>query len=204
MQHKITRLGMFAFAAAAFMACGDDAPTGPGGGSFTALGGSCEGVSFTPCGGDVTGTWTFDAMCFDMGDTMFADDCPEATFDIDITGGGTVTFNGDNTHTATGNTVATITTNYPKSCLPESMTCAMFGQFMGEATDRGDYCEITMVQSNANDDAGTWSADGNTLTVEIEGDDEPVTMEYCVNGNTLMFRQLDTDADVEIITTARR
>ena len=85
-------------------------------------GGGCASLDFTPCGGDVTGSWTFTAACVDLGPGSgdpTKGSCPTATGSATVDFTGTATFNSDMTYSINTNTTVSVTYTLPASCVKD-------------------------------------------------------------------------------------
>lgn len=166
----------------------------------TQTGGGCDALEFTPCGGDLTGTWTFAASCATLAEPPVVDECPtaEVVFDVEFTG--TVTFGADTAFSSSSVIDVIIEKTYPKTCLPSGMTCADIGPGV---VDTGDSCVQTQTNQETNDDAGTWTSAGTTVTI-TRPDDTPETQEYCVSGDSASVKVVDPDTGDIIIYVLER
>ncbi|MDZ4694623.1 MAG: hypothetical protein SGI86_05700 [Deltaproteobacteria bacterium] len=149
-------------------------------GDGTQTGGSCAGIPFTACGGNIVGTWTYDAACATIkGGTKGFETCTAASYAVTVDLVGTATFAADGKFSSASTIATSIKSTIPKSCLAAGATC---GGLM--ATDTGTACESTQTQApKDNSSTGeTYTTTGNILVIN-NGKSE--TIEYCVSGNTL-------------------
>jgi hypothetical protein len=170
----------------------DSQPTGGGAGASGSAGASggagasgtagatasdltCDAMAdFTPCGGDLLGTWTLRKGC----DWYPAPSCPgktvTATHDFQ---GATVTFAAQQVTSTTGTDAYAQAHSIPLSCItPPSTTCPM-----GDAPV-GDSCVGTGVQETQpySFGAGHYSYDGIFLRLFTT---QQLRYEVCVQGN---------------------
>jgi len=167
-------------------------------GSGEQTGGQC-GEGFTPCGGDLAGTWKYAAACITLpsGAADPVEGCPEASFGAELDVDGTVTFNADGTAAIDQTASVTSILVYPKACLtrqglPAGTPCSQVfkdDESGKTVTEDADNCYMKEVQEpDVNKTTGTWSATGNDFTVQFEGDEKPTSGTYCVKGNEATFR----------------
>jgi hypothetical protein len=160
-------------------------------------GGDDVNCSFTACGGDPVGNWSIEGMCFDADDLLDQSSCPQATASASVDISGSVSILADSTYTSQTSSVTSFITTIPAECLMGLMSC---DQLTNPDTgtmcsgDASDACDCTGSDSQSDTSSGTWSASGNTLTL----DNDPA--EYCVSGNTMKVRTIPQAAD-DIVTT---
>ena len=165
-------------------------------GTVAQTGGICAADDFSPCGGNIEGTWAFTAACFNgvPFDQGPAGECSGAKTEISIDISGTVTFAGGQ---LTGTQTMSVDTmvSLPKSCLPEGADCASF-----QATDAGDTCDIVDSSGEQSDTIEeTYEVDG-TRVFFTDGSEA----EYCVQGSTLTVLVYDGLDGSEVRYTATR
>ena len=159
--------------------------TGTGTGSATGTGtGGGVGLKecldpFTPCGGDVTGTWNVVAVCaLDVTDLGCDDASWEVTADRSS---GTITFDNKGTYDQAYNLDLDFLLTLPTSCL-FGQGCDTLLQFAGDVLDActevSDNCECTGTLQDTLNDAGTWMMDGDVLVTD--GVDRTA---ICIQGN---------------------
>ena len=169
-------------------------------GSFLGILGSsgCRGsvdapacaASFTPCGGDPTGTWTYAEAC-NAGSVMSAS-CPTATSDLSSNVSGTYTFNADKTFSTEATVAETGTETIPTSCLGTGVTCSdlmtnmvVDGLTVQETCTGTTTCTCTVSISGTLDETGTWAMAGNDLVITPKGGKASTPAGYCVSGDQL-------------------
>jgi hypothetical protein len=192
-------------------------------GTIVQDGGECSG-DFDACGGDISGTWNFSGACasfpnpYDTADPenpfAMCKDKPSFAFTLDLSG--TVTFGADGSFEVHQTTTSSADAKVPASCLA-SVGGAMYTPDMvctdllkGTLESSGD-CSLLAAepQVEQNDETGTYTTEGSTLTVTTNGDgadagaDEPDMNEYCVQGDTLTVRFTETDAETGTTTEIR-
>ncbi len=169
------------------------------------VGGGCAALEFTPCGGDLTGTWKFSAGCADLATTTdpTGGACPSATTALSIDFTGTITFSGGTNYTVAASQTSTVTMTVPKSCLPGGATCA---QLLQGSTDDGTACVNVKTQGPSDKtESGTYTTSGTSFsTTKADGDAGTggSTLQYCVTGSTLSVK--DVTADATVIYTATK
>lgn len=164
-------------------------------------GGACDALAFTPCGGDLTGTWTFGATCATLpaGSDPFQGKCAGASMSIEAEQTGTVTFGGDKSFSVNSNLTATLTMSVPKSCLPSGATCDMIANGK-PVTDDGTNCVSVQPQDpKASTDSGTWRSEGTQFWTTSTGETtEDGPFDYCVTGNTAKVKTVTKDGTTVI------
>jgi hypothetical protein len=172
----------------------------PGGQILLTVG--CQ-LDFTPCGGDVVGTWRSDPKCKPRLPTQAPTGCPGQTYDP---GGVTTTvswtFAADQTFTANISSQGTETVTSPPECLLDAngaeVPCdasagATIGIFVtggapGPATcvPAAGACECAIPIFPAPVAlSGTYTVTATTLTLTLPGGLLSIPADYCVSGNTL-------------------
>lgn|GEM_PF-3572104 len=168
---------------------------------------SCPG--FTPCGGDLLGTWNLATECFSP--SSMPSSCTSSVAGADISGYWLrFIFNTDGTVSFTSGGTTDVTLRYSAGCLLSSSTpaqaCANLQQSitqqMGSPTDSGSpsvtldkiecsmhedacLCEEVISRSELTLTLG-YSTSGTQLFLYPPGDaGAPDAIPYCVSGNTL-------------------
>ncbi len=163
-------------------------------------------ASVTPCGGDVTGTWTVTSACLSLSgpldmQTLFALSCPtgQVTGSLQVTG--TWTAKADGTFVDGTTTTGTEQLSLPSECkiLSKSpVTCDRIGSVMSggyydtatcvDAADGGCTCSGTIKQtgsmgfvSSDPQTSGNYTTASNTIT----NTQDSTQLSYCVSGNKL-------------------
>jgi len=171
-------------------------------GSSAASSGTCGKVS--PCGGDLTGTWTLTGSCADLA-TQPALSCPDERIDSwTPTISGTWTFNADMTYTRSTTSSAVVVWSIPLSCISAlASSCADF-EAQAQAGLNPDQtitctgtstclCTETAGPLNQSDN-GTYQTSGTDITYTSAVDGTTGTSSYCVQGSTLHLVTLDARA----------
>jgi hypothetical protein len=162
----------------------------------------CEDLrtKFQPCGGDLTGTWTFTEFCIDLPTPGSGPNCPDlkAEGDIDLVRDGT--FDGAKLTLSAGTLTQKGTIHYPRSCLSNA-TCAQVqdglyknkpgGTCVDEGTDKC-LCQNPPETSNIPAEEQTYTVSGNTITI-TKKDGTTSVSDYCVSGDTVVSREPDKD-----------
>jgi hypothetical protein len=152
-----------------------------------ALGG-CTG--FTPCGGDVAGTWSLSAGCIDDPLAASKSLCPMLVVNSEeATASGSVTF-------ASGMVSRDYTTHYamdvtiPAACL-QTMTCAQL-QSSYQAYIPNTTCSVQGTGCRCSGSLDTTATQGSTYATS---NDQIVTgggdhYDYCVSGDTMQYHHV--------------
>jgi hypothetical protein len=149
-------------------------------------------ASVTPCGGDITGTWTLQGFCGGTAQLMMQ--CPGASADFAPNVSGTYTFNADGTYSLTLTADESGPQTLPASCLPNIQTCAMLemsstmqGLTSSVTSCSGDVsqsCTCTFMARGTLTDNGTYTTAGTSVT--MTGTSGPSKPEgFCATGNQL-------------------
>lgn len=183
------------------------------------VGGQCSG-EFTPCGGDLMGTWEYTAACLNLPDGFVPgvdeenpfEVCsvqPLARYNVDISGevtfGADGSFTSEQTRSFSGGILIT------GACLDQiasqsggmSITCESL-----EGVPEGDDCLVGSEEEPPETEimTGTYTAEGNVVMVHEDGyepDPSDMGQEYCVRGDTLTVH-LSDDEGLDITFTATR
>jgi hypothetical protein len=162
------------------------------GGDDNKGGGTCG--AFTPCGGNVVGTWDVKDIC--VQGKVAIDGCPTATTNFDdIHGTGSMTFNPDMTGTGTITLSGSMKVTVPRSCAA-GVSCSVVelgvraqllsdpnGLFTGVTCTGDDPCTCALALKNTPmTDSGPYSTAGTVLT---QGTDQS---DYCVAGNEMKVK----------------
>jgi hypothetical protein len=162
------------------------------GGDDNKSGGACG--AFTPCGGNVVGSWDVKDLC--VQGKVAVDGCPTATTNFDdIHGTGSMTFNADMTGMGSLTLSGSVKVTLPRSCAA-GVSCATVEAglkaqllsdkntpFTGVTCTGDDPCTCTYaLKSTPMNDGGTYSTSGTVLT---QGTDQSY---YCVSGNELRVK----------------
>ena len=174
---------------------------GPDSGNKNIVGGpSCTEA---PCGGNIAGTWNATGLCVDKSVLMAAfseglmGQCPQAALgDVNFVPTGSFVFNTDGSYQIALTLNGTLGVNVPVSCL-NGGTCADLaasfasGSSAQSATCTGtSTCNCTIIEApDTLSESGTYSTSGNSLLTTPTGSVSPDTVDYCVKGSTLTFRE---------------
>ncbi|HTQ02759.1 MAG TPA: hypothetical protein VMI54_02840 [Polyangiaceae bacterium] len=185
---------------------------GTGGDPVSVMIGNCP--DFSPCGGDVVGTWKMSSLC-GASDTSNAGSGGMAGVPSCATDGTTesansdvvITFGSDGSYSAKGTITISLDFTFDDTCAMASFgvdaatTCAVLAAAGGSAMTGGSLscapkdadcsCHFTSDPSET-DDEGTYTISGDEVTLNyVETDSDGTTtpyMEtdpYCVDGDTL-------------------
>lgn len=180
-------------------------------------GGAC--ADFTPCGGEVVGTWELVDLCAEdfigalRSMTMIPDACLDGT-QIELRPSGTITFDADMTGNVSAQFIVDSTYVYDQECIDEIVgggaqvdaslcpnlesNIAMADTVASASCEFGaNACEcMTSSDPNPIMAGGTYSVVGTAIR------DESGDTDFCVDGDTLLARSVDSG--VEIIMVFRR
>jgi hypothetical protein len=158
---------------------------------------ACAG-GFTPCGGDVEGSWEVIDACMVEPVLPFSDSCPAATLTSTAwTVTGTVEFRNDETFETTGTMSAELFTRMPTACL--NGTCEEFEADVAPPAEVGTTtcstvggnCDcITETEGAflAYPDLSEYLIIGSEMSILEPGGGDGLVYDYCVNGDTLEMR----------------
>ena len=155
---------------------------------------------FRPAGGSLVGTWKVNKLCADAR-TSTSGGCTETVDILEYDAEVTFVFSADNTYSSKGTLNAKADIGFSKDCFSavKATTCDQLFSSMSEAGiqmsctsgSAGD-CQCSETISNkAATEEGTYTTSGNTVTTTATGSTRLLPpSEYCVQGNTLMLREL--------------
>jgi hypothetical protein len=153
-----------------------------------------------PCGGDLTGTWSFTNTCLTSKGITDGEaaSCAGVTFTVTaLSASGTLTFNADMTYTATSlMNGGTLDYNVPASCASSCSGLAanlQAGSGVQSATCSGSSdCSCTVVKAETFSETGTYTTSGSTFSLTPTGGGASritgsigAASPYCVQGTTL-------------------
>jgi hypothetical protein len=163
-----------------------------------AAGGEACVASFTPCGGDLVGTWSFVDGCGLQGPPPPKCEGATSSFDLDVDG--TMTFTIDGSYALQGTATITISETYPAACLPaETTDCAQLENKGVDCTgDAAVSCTCTDSEADPNSEEGTYSVEGTTLTTHA-GKDPATIADYCIDGDVLRMHPSDAPASQMLV-----
>jgi hypothetical protein len=173
-------------------------------------GGSCGQVE--PCGANLVGNWTVSGACLNAAKVMqigvddgFIDICATST----VTNGrhdvsGTFMFNADMTYSASLSVTIGFTWNVPTACL-QGATCSAFNAALQTALQQNpdpaigsiictgaSTCACAFTSPIMPDqETGTYTTSGTAYTT-VASDGTTTRGDYCVQGNTVHFPEVDT------------
>jgi hypothetical protein len=181
---------------------GDAGSDDTGGGNTQGLsvsGETCEGEDFTACGGDLTGTWTLTGGCVTPTALPYYPDC-SASVAVSVAPAGQWVAADDGTYTVTNLLFETeLDAVVPKTCLESDQSCAD-NSIDDDGVEAGDACELNYGHDEWIGSDGTYTTDGNALTM-VESNHQ---FEYCVDGDTLTLKRLNTEHHETIITLKKQ
>jgi hypothetical protein len=172
---------------------------GASGGGGSGGSGTCGTVE--PCGGNLTGTWTFTAECINSVALQpeAQQICATASIgSVTANATGTVSFNSDLTYSFSENSTGLISWSIPSSCTG-GMTCAAYGAYVQAGINTGTFictgtttCSCTQTAVANVVDSGTYSLSGNNIVLTSASGGTTMTGAYCVQGGTLHLVTVDT------------
>lgn len=155
-----------------------------------------EVASWAGCGGDPKGTWKYSKLCttaeIGSGENPFAQICPDAKIEADLTIDGTVTIDDTNVAASASTTTSVISFVIPASCYPalNNATCdKLKDMFEADSCSEADgkcTCKKTSTETDEADPPKPYTIDGTKITV---GDGSPT--EFCVKGSSLSVESVD-------------
>ena len=172
---------------------GNDSSTTTGGPSAAniELQDSCP--SFTPCGGDVEGTWDYTGGCAELDLSQLKQACSGITVsDTSATVTARVVFAAgqvNRTYTATGKAKL----NVPAVCAQPAGGCTALQSAIGaDATcsdDGGGGCNCNITSTASDDKTDSYTVQGDTV---VTGDGN--SYDFCVNGGSMTYRHSSGDS----------
>lgn len=164
--------------------------------------GSCS--AFTPCGGDVTGVWTYTTACADS--TAFQgavqQACATATTTEHGVVSGTLTFSGGRVQRS-GTYVVTADIHVPSNCVVVS--CAVVQGLLATSLSgvtcsdgAAGSCDCIASRTGGSIASQAYTASGTTITLA-----DGRTFDYCVTGTTLVYRETTANAEPGTYTLSR-
>ena len=182
-------------------------------GMLVAVSGGCGGEDgdscgeFSACGGEVTGTWQIQNVCFTGNPQALFEGCMGAKVDV---GGlemtGNLTLGADMTFSRTSMLGGSMSVSLPSSCLTFNnitLTCSQLdaavkaeiasdpdSEFTSiSCQDASGGCSCTFgVMPDSEMETGTYTVQGNVLSLRETGEDESDTFQYCVSSDTLKLQ----------------
>jgi len=176
---------------------------GCGGGSGGSSLPTCS--AFNACGGDITGTWTFDSVCAEgdiaaslLDTSGLPSQCSDVIKNLGLKMTGTLTY-ANGTETANATETVTARAVYSSACINAeaggtvavtqslcdtiaSSAASSGGPTMScKLSNGGCDCSLTMTQDEQTTD--TYTVTGGTLTYS-----DGSSIQYCVSGQTLTVR----------------
>lgn len=167
-------------------------------------GASCYG--FSPCGGDITGTWSVTQTCVVRSGSPAA--CPDEKISLAPSLWGTLTFRADKTLQLDFTIASTEDVSYPKSCLGGVDCQALQGQLQssGDTTTCTDAISACQCRTTTGPESvtgtGTYTTVGTTLTVK-NSTGTTTAEAYCVQADTLMYQGTAPDGTTSTVVATR-
>ena len=168
-------------------------------------------ADFTPCGGDLTGTWTFADFCVPQQNIGNLKNCPELTASLDYTLNRDVVIDATTITIAAGTQKVVSTINYPLVCFNRDGDGGVYDSGVndcatvqstffkdpakpGNCVDKGaGICACTQSEEKpATASTDTYVTSGTSLTT-TKSDGSMETSQYCVKGNLLTVQGAGKD-----------
>jgi hypothetical protein len=152
----------------------------PAGG--TTLSSTC--ASFAACGGVLDGTWTYSNVCIDPSENsadLLLDACPGSSVMYERGGAAALTFNGSSV-SRSGEPVGDSVITFPVDCFA-GLGCSFAAAPGADCTEMTGNC-VCRTPSSVDWGTQSYSVSGGTLTL---GNGR--SFDYCVQGNTLTYRE---------------
>jgi hypothetical protein len=166
----------------------------------------CE--QFTPCGGNLSGSWVYISGCIEIGDlglSLQDDGCEAVNGDIDAKVGGILRFDG-NTVQRIGDGSGTGVLRLPTLCTLAIGGCPGLRALIDDDDDAcsqtGSECVCEFATQETRWGEETFQASDGTLTLSSGR-----TFDYCVEGGQLKYRETSDDGspqDVALHVLTRR
>jgi len=165
--------------------------------------------SFTPCGGDLVGTWTTTDACMTLptgaqGADPYAVCTAKPKYELELEVRGTITFRADGTFQSAQTITASSETVLSNDCISKIGNGQLTCDLLDGKTD-GSSCVIEQgPNTETGETEGTFRMQGSQLTLLTAdaADGEDVT-EYCVRGNVVTL-QTKTQNGAVLRYAARR
>jgi hypothetical protein len=165
--------------------------------------------SFTPCGGNIVGTWSFATTCGMQ--NLTSTSCPGESFNLSPNVSATFTFNADGTFSENATVDETGTETIPLSCLGGTVTdCTKLdqsGTFSGLTFSvsncsgtAAEGCTCTITETGTLSLTGTWTAAGTNLSLASNGGKPGTPIGYCVSGSALLIAENSANSAYAILT----
>lgn len=145
-------------------------------------GSTCPG--FDACGGALDGTWTYSNVCIEPSANsadLLTQVCPTASVTYERGGTSTLTFSGSSV-SRTGSPVGDSVITFPTECT-EGFGCSLFAGAFADCADMGSVC-ICRTPTSVDWGTQSYTTTGGTLSL---GNGR--SFDYCVQGNTLTYRE---------------
>jgi hypothetical protein len=176
------------------------------GASGCGSGPSCSGT-FTPCGGNLVGTWAYQITCGTA--ALATTQCPGASM-TSPQPSGTFTFNADGTYSLHLTTEESGTETVPASCLAGVTSCNQLDSTISTSGidiavtacsgDASQGCTCTVSESGTLTETGTYTTAGNGFTTTASGGAAGAPTEYCVMGATLLIGAANSTVTYTVLT----
>ena len=176
-------------------------------------------VSFDACGGDVVGSWALSSLCSD-GSTNIASglgpNCAVIEGNPTVKSDASYAFESDGTYAVSGSVSVSVTESFDDACATSflkrsaSDACTLLNRetalvgptgVLAQCTFRNGTCTYSGTAVIAENEAGTYSVEGTTITLTPSSSGTPNatttssplagTLDFCVDGNTLTVRGSD-------------
>jgi len=179
---------------------GGSSAGGSSAGGSSAGGSGSQCAAFTPCGGELTGTWNFERACASSSELQHIADaskiCPAGTASATESLSGTATFDAQGVLKLDTTTAATLTLGVPTSCLKTGQDCAAIqasiaaqtGVTQASCSQVATGCSCTYSISVASKQEQTYVKNGTSIAVTDPTDGTVTNTDFCVQGTSLDLR----------------
>lgn len=183
-------------AGAGSMGGGLDPSDLPGGGDGPATGdGSCP--AFTPCGGELSGSWAYVETCPTSNVALLQVACPTGTVAFEPGGAAALTFS-DGQVARSGSPVGDSVITFPAECAFDG--CATIGAFVGSAGQCSDVGGGCACRTPFSVDWGQQAFTTNGTQLRLA---DGRTFEYCVQDDRLTYRETGSATEPGVFTLQR-
>jgi hypothetical protein len=167
----------------------------------------CSG--FEACGGDVLGDWNRESICLENSTNQGAEDCPEMGWTKTYKPDSVVSFKENGIFSSVGKMTTSETITFPLSCF--EVGCGFIEASLSATkpgftcTETSETCTCSLTETVEQSSSGTWSVEGDLITTHLDGDEDPHSGEYCVDGDVLRIRDIAEDpSDPNVMSVMRR
>jgi hypothetical protein len=164
--------------------------------------------TFTPCGGNVVGTWVYQTTC--GANTLTTQSCPSESLNLSPNMSGRITFNPDGTFSESVTVDETGTETIPASCLGGVSACtqldasiSLSGITVAQSSCSGNVaqsCTCTLSETGSLTQTGTYTTAGTDLSTAGSVTQSATPLGYCANGSLLLVGENSANTAYAIFT----